>query len=280
MAVGNPESAASIKFWIPASAGMTIPEIRIVELIKGFDCACFVLLAASAQPALEPFVESAAADRNELKFYLSGFQGNNRWQVNVNGAHDIMISSFYQEETVTEKGNNDRTSRVESFSRLYDAYFNYVFRYIDYRIHDPAVVADLTSAVFEKALNSFHKYDKQKAEPQTWLITIARNTVIDYYRSAARHKSQPLETLIETAAADPSPEEQTEANEEKKILKICYSVLQEREQEIVSMKFGAELTNRRIASVLKLSETNIGAILFRAIRKLRSCFQEWLNGRG
>jgi RNA polymerase sigma-70 factor (ECF subfamily) len=50
--------------------------------------------------------------------------------------------------------------------------------------------------------------------------------------------------------------------------------LSEREQELVAMKYGAELTNRKIAELTGLSETNVGTILYRVVRKLRAQWEE------
>jgi RNA polymerase sigma factor (sigma-70 family) len=158
------------------------------------------------------------------------------------------------------------------FLRIYDEHMNYVYRYINFRVMNPSVAADLTSTVFEKALAAFESYRKEKAAPQTWLITIARNTVTDYLRQRSQRNTVSLELALEVKCNDPTPEEQLEKKEEREKLNICLSLLPTREQEIISLKFGAELNNRRIASVLRLSSYNVGTILFRAISKLRDCF--------
>ncbi|MBK8027516.1 MAG: sigma-70 family RNA polymerase sigma factor [Chloroflexi bacterium] len=45
-----------------------------------------------------------------------------------------------------------------------------------------------------------------------------------------------------------------------------------RERELIALKYGAELTNRAIAEVTGLSESNVGTTLHRIIQKLR---QQW-----
>jgi len=167
-----------------------------------------------------------------------------------------------------------------SFARLYEEHMAYVFRYISYRVGSQTVAEELTSTVFEKALEAFRKYDKEKASPRTWLIAIARNTVIDHFRKSATRNTVPLQDAIEVESRDPSPQEATERKEEYERLQFCFETLGDREQEIVSLKFGAEFTNRYIASALGLSETNVGQILYRAVCKLRNCVKDWLNGKG
>ncbi len=153
----------------------------------------------------------------------------------------------------------------------------YVFRYISYRVGNRNEAEDLTSAVFEKALSAFHRYDSRKAAPQTWLLTIARNTVTDHLRKSSKRKTMPLDNAIGVESTDPPPSEQTESREEYERLQLCLAVLPQREQEIISLKFGGELNNRQIASAIGLSENNVGTILFRAICKLRNCFEGWSN---
>jgi len=195
-------------------------------------------------------------------------------------ANVIITTNFYYPKlAVTDNRYNDRIKLADSFSQFYDKYLSYVYGYISYRIIDKNTVADLTSIVFEKALNAYHKFDEKKASPQTWLITIARNTITDYLRESSRKKSVALEDAMQVESADPSPQEQAEKSEEYNILKICLSILPRREQEVISMKFGSGLNNRNIASITGLSGNNVGIILFRAIQKLRNCFQEWLNGK-
>jgi RNA polymerase sigma factor (sigma-70 family) len=200
-------------------------------------------------------------------------------QVNVVVIYTIPSENMDRERTLTSQNSDDRTGIITSFAKLYDDHLTCVFRYVYYRLGDRTTAADVTSTVFEKALAAFHSYRSDKAAPQTWLIAIARNTVTDYLRRSKRVAEVPLDSATNMASAGLSPEEIAESNEEREVLHICFSVLPKREQDIVSLKFGAEITNRRIASLTGLSENNVGAVLFRAIQKLRKCFQEWLNGK-
>ena len=70
------------------------------------------------------------------------------------------------------------------------------------RVRSREEAEDLCADVFEKALRAGDRYDAGKAAPGTWLFTITRNTVIDYYR-----KARPTEELPEELKDDNSPEE-------------------------------------------------------------------------
>jgi len=180
---------------------------------------------------------------------------------------------------VTKDNPDNPETMMSSFACVYEEQVARVYRYISFRVGSKTVAEELTSVVFEKALAAFGRYRKEKSAPQTWLIAIARNTVTDYLRKSSLRNNVPLENAVGVACTDPSPEEDTEKREEYDRLRFCFSVLVQREQEIVSLKFGAEFTNRRIATVLSLSENNVGTILYRAVGKLRTCVKDWLNGK-
>ena len=167
---------------------------------------------------------------------------------------------------------------AEAFARLYDQFMPKVFRYINYRIVDMHMAEDLTSTVFEKALTKFKSYDSEKAGFSTWIFSIARNTLIDHYRTHKADRNVPLENALPLSAETVSVEEVITREEECQILQKCVKELSAREQEIISLKFGGEMTNREIARMTGLSESNVGTTIFRTVRKLRDNFSRWQNG--
>ena len=173
---------------------------------------------------------------------------------------------------------NQAISARETFAELYEQYMPKVFRYIQYKVSNIQLTEDLTSTVFEKALVNFSRYSSDKAKFSTWVFSIARNVVIDYYRVQGRRQTAPLEEATEIASQDLSPEEELLKSEEREKLQVCLAELSQEEKEIVRLKFGAELNNRQIAKMLGLSETNVGTKLYRAVRKLRDGFQGSENG--
>ncbi|MHB8157955.1 MAG: RNA polymerase sigma factor, partial [Desulfocucumaceae bacterium] len=52
--------------------------------------------------------------------------------------------------------------------------------------------------------------------------------------------------------------------------------LEDRERNIVALKFWGRLSNRRIAELTGLSSSNVGVILYRSMRRLRTI----LDGQG
>ena len=165
----------------------------------------------------------------------------------------------------------------KAYAVLYEQFMPKVYRYITFRIRDEHMAQDLTSKVFEKALTKFDGFNPQKASFSTWIFTIARNTVIDHYRVYKKHEDIVPDVETKTTAQYPSPEDEAIKTENTRRLRAFLSRLNKREQEAITLKYSNGMSNREIAEVLNLTETNVGSILCRTIRKLRKSFLEWQN---
>lgn len=161
----------------------------------------------------------------------------------------------------------------QAFADLYDTHMPDIYRYITYRVGNASLAEDLTADVFEKALRAFDRYRPEKAAPKTWLTAIARNTVIDYFRKAGKVEIVREDDSPEEVSEDPSVEDQVAHLEEVRQLRLCLADLPRVDQDIISLKFGADMNNREIARVLNISESNVGTRLYRAVRRLRDAFE-------
>ncbi len=57
--------------------------------------------------------------------------------------------------------------------------------------------------------------------------------------------------------------------QDKEFLQSLLLELPEREQDLIALKYGSGLTNRAIAKITRLSESNVGSILHRTVHNLR-----------
>jgi RNA polymerase sigma-70 factor (ECF subfamily) len=145
-----------------------------------------------------------------------------------------------------------------------------VFNYFRYRGFERATAEDLTSATFEKAWRARDRYRRDRAAVSTWLLAIARNAAIDHLR-----RSRAAVPLVETDVPDERTPEQTALRgEHLRRLRELLSELPGREREILALKYGAEATNRAIATITGLGESNVGTILHRTIGTLRARWDE------
>ena len=81
--------------------------------------------------------------------------------------------------------------------QIYAEYSPKVLSYIRTRVQGQANAEDLCADVFEKIMRKIGEYDQSKAALGTWIFTITRNTVIDYFR-----RSRPQEELDENMQDD------------------------------------------------------------------------------
>lgn len=142
-----------------------------------------------------------------------------------------------------------------------------VYNYLRFRIGNETDAEELTSRTFEKAWRSRKLYRRDLAGFSTWLFTIAQNVAVDHLRSRRSHL--PLEAALEIATHE-TPHGDAERDSDLARLAALMRHLSQRDQEIVALKYGADLTNRDIARLTGLSESNVGTLLHRAVRELRS----------
>jgi RNA polymerase sigma-70 factor (ECF subfamily) len=141
-----------------------------------------------------------------------------------------------------------------------------VFNFFRYRLGNEAIAEDLTSRTFEKAWAARARYRRDLAAFSTWLLSIARNVATDHLRAQRLHV--PLEAAEDVAAKD-TPHDEVARHSDLTRLAALLQQLPLREQELVALKYGAEATNRAIAELTGLSESNVGTILHRVVQALR-----------
>jgi RNA polymerase sigma-70 factor (ECF subfamily) len=162
------------------------------------------------------------------------------------------------------------TAEPAAFAAIYDHYFPRVYNYVRYRVGDVEAADDLTAQVFERTLVNIGRYRPERAPFAAWLFAIARNAVSDYLRAQRRRRWFSLEMLRDRSSAEPQPEEVAIGNETRAELLAAVARLSDRERDLIALKFAAGLTNRRIAELTGLSYSNVGVILYRAVRRLRA----------
>lgn len=163
---------------------------------------------------------------------------------------------------------DDSGARLDQFAEKYEKFFPRVFAYVYGRVRDTHQAEDLVSEVFERA---FIKMDSLRNDEAfaTWLFTIARNLVTSHARKRGRESIVDPDVLASVVATNVSVENEILVREEVSAVLDCLKKFPRREQDIVSLKFDAELSNAQIARIMSLSEANVRVILFRTLRKLR-----------
>jgi RNA polymerase sigma-70 factor, ECF subfamily len=152
------------------------------------------------------------------------------------------------------------------FADLYRAELPRVYNFFRYRVGDGQLAEDLTSETFEKAWRNRERYDRNLAAFSTWVFTIARRVAVDHYR---KHQVEIALDDFVHLTTDETIEDLAEQQADFAHLSILLAQLADRDRELVALKYGAGLTNRTIAGLTGLSESNVGVILYRALQTLR-----------
>ena len=160
------------------------------------------------------------------------------------------------------------------FSELYDKYFTRIHKYACYRAAAPQEADELTALIFEKLFKKYNGFDGSRANIEVWIFTLARNVVNDYYRW---HKVRAFFSIAEqeeTLALPDTTSAAAEKDEERAALARALTKLEQRERDLLGLKYSQGFNNRQIAAVTGLSESNTGVILMRAVNKLRAILNE------
>jgi len=173
--------------------------------------------------------------------------------------------------TLSQELNLLRQARADAqaFGVLYDCYFPRVYNYVYFRVQERDVADDLVSTIFVRALDRLDTYNEKRGPFGVWLFRIAHNALVDYYRSRERAPAVSLEQAEPAAGGVSSVEQRVASQQDIAALLAQVAQLSEREQEIIGLKFGGGLTNRKIAALLDLGENHVAVILYRAMHKLR-----------
>ncbi|OGC51350.1 hypothetical protein A2982_01165 [candidate division WWE3 bacterium RIFCSPLOWO2_01_FULL_39_13] len=158
---------------------------------------------------------------------------------------------------------------IRHFEKIYEKYYDRIFHFLRSRVNNDEFTAeDLASSTFEKAIKNIKSFRWQGISFSAWLFQIAYNTLIDFYRSAGRKKISPLPDGDIPDFKDQIEDLNLIADSNTRI-KSAINKLNKREQKILHMKFYEGYTNKRIAKLIKLSETNVSTIIYRTMKKLR-----------
>jgi RNA polymerase sigma-70 factor, ECF subfamily len=142
-----------------------------------------------------------------------------------------------------------------------------VYNYFRYRLGQESEVEDLTARTFEKAWVARQQYRRDLAGFSTWLFKIAQNLIVDHLRS--RRNLVSIDDAVNVTGADIT-EIHLERQSDLSRLASLTRELPPRDRELIALKYGAGISNRDIAKLTKLTESNVGTILHRVVQHLRA----------
>ena len=141
-----------------------------------------------------------------------------------------------------------------------------VYAYVAYRIGGGPDAEDVTSETFERAVRYRETYDPAKGTPLSWVFGIARHCTND---ALAARKAAHLELRDAEAPGD------LEAETAERIeLEAALAALPPADFELLSLRYGADLSAKKIAEVLESTPGAVRVALHRAHARLRLLLED------
>ena len=166
---------------------------------------------------------------------------------------------------------------AEAFGRLYDRYVDMVFRYLLHRVGNRTVAEDLTSETFVRALRRIDSLTYQGRDVGAWLVTIARNLVLDHVKSSRYRLEVTTADMRDADRATEGPEDAVVQQLTHEQLLSCIRQLGSEQQECISLRFLQGLSVAETAEVMGKKDGAIKALTHRAVRRLAALLPEGLR---
>jgi RNA polymerase sigma-70 factor (ECF subfamily) len=160
-------------------------------------------------------------------------------------------------------------SGVEAVGELYDRYHDLVFRYIWSRVSDPQLAEDLTGDVFIRMVVNLPRYRLTGAPFRAWLLSIARNLIIDDHRKASYRDHLPIEKAENLKAENEAPPKVVENRLYIEEVQKALQELKPIKQDILILRFIVGLPLREVAAALGKTVGSIKVTQHRALKELR-----------
>ncbi len=154
----------------------------------------------------------------------------------------------------------------ESFRPLYHHYITPLYRFIWSKVNHKEEAEDLTSQTFLKAYQAIENF-RFEAKFQSWLFTIARYTINDYWRVKY---AQGVEISFEDYLAQelPKVDEEVEVTSgSEKVIQKILKLLPKNYRDILHYRFLKNYSIKETADVLDLSTENVKVLQHRALKK-------------
>lgn len=153
-------------------------------------------------------------------------------------------------------------------AELYTKYQKKVLSYLNGKVNNITLAEDLCADVFLKVYEKLDTFDEEKASISTWIFTITRNLLTDYFRTRKVYDEIPEEL------SDSSSIEENLCNEEMlDTLATALEKLDERERDIIIFHYYSGMTLTAIAERMGISYAYVKVLHNKALSNMKKLFQ-------
>jgi RNA polymerase sigma-70 factor (ECF subfamily) len=179
----------------------------------------------------------------------------------------VALDRGYGAPNVTHDGATVVEGEAAAFTRLYELHYDRVYRDVFYRLAGKHETDDVVQQVFLQAWRALGRYQQTGSPFIAWLLTIARNAVISYYRRDRKEAS--LDADFVDWPSDDHVEGAAEIMLEHERVRQTLQRLRPDYQQVLAMRFLDDLSYREIAAATGKTEAHVRVIQHRALQELR-----------
>ncbi|MBF7097875.1 RNA polymerase sigma factor [Alkalibacter mobilis] len=151
--------------------------------------------------------------------------------------------------------------------KLYNDYFQTVFKYLFCMSHDTDLSEELAQETFYQAIKSYDNF-RGDCKISTWLCQIAKHLLFKEHEKRKRYDSNPIDEISDGLPAKENVESLILVNESKVELYQKLQSLDEKTREVMYLRLTGELSFREIGEILKKNETWARVTFYRGKQKL------------
>ena len=172
-----------------------------------------------------------------------------------------------------------------AFNYLAEKYHRPIHHFLYRMVRNQAIAEELAQEVFLRVYRSRESY-RAEAKFTTWLYRIATNLAVNHARDSKQERAvqnvyldapdEQTGTRPDVACDEPSAEQRLLREERMKAIRAQVMALPERQRMAVVLHKYQGMDYREIGQVLKLSESAVKSLLFRAYQTLRETLKEFV----
>ena len=152
--------------------------------------------------------------------------------------------------------------------KIYSEFHRKVYGYILSKVGNSHDAEDIAADVFVKLYAKFDTFDESKASLSTWIYTLTRNTLTDFYRTR-----RVFEEIPESQDDGYSVEDEICNAQTLETLAQALETLDERERDIVILRYYSGKTLKDISEQMNISYSYVKVLQNKAFAKLRIFFE-------
>jgi len=158
---------------------------------------------------------------------------------------------------------------ASAFGLLYDKYQPQIYRFIYFKVGHREEAEDLTHQVFLKSWQNINDYNFLGFPFSSWLYSVARHQIIDYYRTKKVNIAIEEISELKTENLDPDISDIIDKNFDIERIKKSIGQLKDEQQDVIILRFIEDFSLQEIASILSKTEGAVKLLQHRAINNLK-----------